>query len=271
MDEAIARLPVLDGFDGMASREPRLEQVVPVSEVPTAMPGRITIRNPFTSPGNAADEPDTAESLEIATLNGQVVVTPFRSRRADAVRAKLAELNLTARDVRDAVKWARETIATARTNANRAPDGAAASRTRSTPPRVVVDTELVLAALVSSGGSPADLRREWQRRRFTPLASKAMADELMGGLARPGFRLTTDEQEDLLFDYLLFCEIVEVPIPSPSIPGGRNPFDVPSFALAVAGGASCLVADDRELPGLRGELPFPIVGADDFLARLPPD
>lgn len=235
------------------------------------MPGRITIRNPFTSPGKPADEPDTAESLEIATVNGQVVVTPFRSRRADAVRAKLAELSLTARDVRDAVKWARGTMATSRSNANRAPDRTVASRARSTPPRVVVDTDLVLAALVSSGGAPAVLRRGWQRRRFTPLASKATADELMGGLARPRFRLTTDEQEDLMFDYLLFCEIVELPIPPPSIPGGRNPFDVASFALAVAGGASCLVADDRELLGLRGELPCPIVGADDFLARLPPE
>ena len=95
-----------------------------------------------------------------------------------------------------------------------------------------------------------------------------MADELMGGLARSRFRLTADEQEDLLFDYLLFCEIVELPIPPPSTPGGRNPFEVPSFALAVACGASCLVADDRELLGLRGELPCPVVGADDFLAQL---
>lgn len=235
------------------------------------MTARITIRNPFTSPGKTADEPGPVESLEIATLSGQVVVTPFRSQRADAVRAKLAELDLTDQDVRDAVTWVREAMArSSRRNENRAPEGVAASRAGSTPPRVVVDTDLVLSALVSSGGSPAVLRRGWQRRRFTPLASKAMADELMGGLARPRFCLTTNEQEDLLFDYLLFCEIVEVPTPPPSIPTGRNPFDVPCFALAVAGGANCLVADDRELLGLRAELPCPIVGADDFVAQLEP-
>ena len=234
------------------------------------MTDRATIRNPFTPPGKTAGGPGPVESLEVATLNGQVVFAPFRSQRADAVRAKLAELDLTARDVRDAVTWAREEMATSRTKGSRAPDGVAASHTRSTPPRVVVDTDLVLSALVSSGGAPAVLRRGWQRRRFTPLASKAMADELMGGLARPRFRLTTDEQEDLLFDYLLFCEIVEVPIPPPSTPAGRNPFDVPSFALAVAGDANCLVADDREVPGFRAELPCPIVGADDFLAQLEP-
>lgn len=224
----------------------------------------------FTLPGKYAGEPGQVEYVEVVAGNGQVALTPFRSQRADAVRAKLAELDLTAQDIRDAVTRAREVMATSRTKGNRAPDGTAASHAGPAPPRVVVDTELVLSALVSSGGAPAVLRRGWQRRRFTPLASKAMADELMGGLARPRFRLTTDEREDLLFDYLLFCEIVEVPIPPPSIPTGRDPLDVPSFALVVAGGASCLVADDRELLGLRAELPCPIVGADDFLAQLEP-
>lgn len=244
---------------------------MPVSEEPAAMTARVTIRNSFTLPARAAGEPGAVESLEVATLNGQVVVTPFRSRRADAVRAKLAELGLTDRDVRDAVIRAREAMATSsRTNENRAPGGEASGRARSAPPRVVVDTDLVLSALVSSGGGPAALRRGWQRRRFIPLASKAMVDELMGGLARPRFRLSTGEQEDLLFDYLFFCKIVEVPVFPSAIPTGLNPFGVSSLVLAIAGGASCLVADDRELLGLRAELPCPIFGADDFLAQLEP-
>ena len=235
------------------------------------MRAKVTTRNPFTLPGKAAREPGPVESLEVATVNGQAIVTPFRSHRSDAVRAKLAELDLTARDVRDAVSSVRETMATSsRTNENRAPDGMAASRARSTPPRVVVDTDLVLSALVTSGGAPAALRRGWQRRRFIPLASKAMVDELMGGLARPRFCLSTDEQEDLLFDYLFFCKIVELPIPPAAIPTGLIPFDVSSLVLAIAGGASCLVADDRELLGLHAELPCPIFGADDFLAQLEP-
>ena len=35
------------------------------------------------------------------------MLTPVRIQRADAVRAKLAELNLQEQDVADAVKWAR--------------------------------------------------------------------------------------------------------------------------------------------------------------------
>ena len=235
------------------------------------MPARITIRNPFTLPGKGNGDPRPVEHVEVATLNGQVVVSPARIERAGAVRAKLAELDLTAQDARDAVTWAREAIATPVAKGNRAPDAMAASRPESTSPRVVLDTDLVLSALVFSGGATAVLRTGWQRRQFTPLASKAMADELMGGLARPRFALTTDEQEDLLFDYLLFSEIVEVPVPPPAIPTGLDPLDVPSLELAIAGRANCLVTGNRDLLSLAARISCPIVGADDFLARLEPE
>jgi hypothetical protein len=39
---------------------------------------------------------------------GQVVLTPVRIQRSDAVRAKLAELNLSDADITDAVAWARQ-------------------------------------------------------------------------------------------------------------------------------------------------------------------
>lgn len=146
----------------------------------------------------------------------------------------------------------------------------AASRTKRTPPRVVLDIDLVLAALVSSDGAAAALRRGWQNRRFTPLASKDVAGELTGALVWPGFALSTDEQEELFFDYLLYCEIVEVPASAPSTPTGRGPSCAASLALAIAGRATCLVMEDRDLPGLGAELSCPIVGRDDFLARLEP-
>ena len=138
------------------------------------------------------------------------------------------------------------------------------------PPRVVLDTEPVLSALVLSGGATADLRKGWQSRRFTPLASKATAGELMRVLTSPRFALPAGEQEELLFDYLLFCEIVDVPVPPPPTATGRDPFDVPFLELAVAGRASCLVTGSRDLPGLAAGFPCPIVEAGEFLAQLEP-
>jgi len=40
--------------------------------------------------------------------NGRIVLTPVRLNRADAVRAKLADLGLTESDVAQAVAWARK-------------------------------------------------------------------------------------------------------------------------------------------------------------------
>lgn len=47
-----------------------------------------------------------AEYFEVEASGGRIVLTPVRIQRADAVRAKLAELKLGDVDVADAVAWA---------------------------------------------------------------------------------------------------------------------------------------------------------------------
>jgi hypothetical protein len=47
------------------------------------------------------------EYFEVQARDGQIVLTPVRIQRADAVRAKLAELGIEEADVADAVAWAR--------------------------------------------------------------------------------------------------------------------------------------------------------------------
>ena len=42
------------------------------------------------------------------TSNGRIVLTPVRIQRGDAVRAKLAELDIGEQDIADAVQWARQ-------------------------------------------------------------------------------------------------------------------------------------------------------------------
>ena len=79
-----------------------------------AMPARITTRNPFTPVEKDPGEPRPVEYLVVATRNGEAVLTPVRTQRADAIRAKLATLNLTAKDVRGVVARAREAGATPR-------------------------------------------------------------------------------------------------------------------------------------------------------------
>lgn len=136
------------------------------------------------------------------------------------------------------------------------------------PPRVVLDTNLVLPVLIFSAGALVTLRRGWQNQRFTPLVSKATASELIRVLSYPKFRLSDAEQEDLLADYLPFCESVRVPNPPPPTPTCRDAYDVPFLELALTGDAQFLVTGDQELLSVAAEFPCPIVKADNFLKGL---
>ena len=68
-----------------------------------------------------------------------------------------------------------------------------------------MDTNVVLSALVFSGGSTALLRRRWQQRDFVPLVSTATAQELVRVLAYPKFGLDSSDREELLADYNLLA------------------------------------------------------------------
>jgi putative PIN family toxin of toxin-antitoxin system len=135
-------------------------------------------------------------------------------------------------------------------------------------PRVVIDTNLVLSALVFAGGRLAPLRLAWQDQRVLPLVSRATAAELIRALAYPKFKLAAHEQEELLADYLPYCKTVRIPAPPPATPPCRDAFDVPFLELALAGKADALVTGDKDLLCLAGSLACPILNADQFLNTL---
>jgi uncharacterized protein len=134
--------------------------------------------------------------------------------------------------------------------------------------RVVIDTNLVLSALVF-GGSTAKLRLAWQDDdRLMPLASKATVTELIRVLAYPKFKLTASEQADLLADYLPFCETVLMPNLLPEIPDCRDPFDAPFLVLALVGKADYLVTGDLDLLCLADQFVCPIVTLQEFFTSI---
>ena len=134
-------------------------------------------------------------------------------------------------------------------------------------PRVVVDTNILISALVF-GGRISKLRLAWQSGSFVPLVSKVTTTELIRVLAYPKFKLMRIEQEDLLSDYLLFCESVVIPNILPVIPACRDLFDVPFLLLALVGKADFLVTGDRDLLSLKDDFSCPIVTVEDFLQVL---
>lgn len=138
-------------------------------------------------------------------------------------------------------------------------------------PRVVIDTNLVLSALVFAKGRLTPLRHAWQGALCQPLASSATAAELLRVLAYPKFRLSAAEQQELLADYLPYCATVRMPAKSPATPACRDPFDLPFLQLAIAGKANYLVTGDQDLLCLASQFACPIITAEQFLKTLARD
>ena len=136
---------------------------------------------------------------------------------------------------------------------------------------------MVISALVFQGGHLARLRQQWQTHTLRPLICKETAKELIAALAYPKFRLSAQEQEALLADYLPFCEVVHVlteetgeptPIEARRTPVCRDPDDAKFLALALRGRAACIVTGDRDLLTLNGAEGLSILTPQAFFERL---
>lgn len=122
------------------------------------------------------------------------------------------------------------------------------------PMRVVLDTGVIVSALVFGGDWGGQLRTAWQARRFVPLASATTTSELIRELGYPKFRLSIDDQHELLADYLTWVEAVQASQMPRGAPVCRDRFDQLFVDLALAGRADALVAGDGDLLAMRGKL-----------------
>jgi hypothetical protein len=71
------------------------------------MLAKITAKNQLTLPKAVTNAVGPTEYFDVQARDGQIILTPVRIQRADAVRAKLAELGLQEQDLTDAVGWVR--------------------------------------------------------------------------------------------------------------------------------------------------------------------
>ena len=74
------------------------------------MLAKLTSKNQLTLPKAATAAIGATDYFEVETRDGQIILTPVRIQRADAVRAKLAELALGSNDIAAAVTWARQRV-----------------------------------------------------------------------------------------------------------------------------------------------------------------
>jgi len=116
--------------------------------------------------------------------------------------------------------------------------------------RLILDTNILISALLSPLGAPAQLLDAWERKRFTLVACNALIAELRDVAGRPFFRarLRASLAELLaagLRDFSFFCR----DLPSGSV--APDPKDSFLLALVEASQSEFLVTGDKELLSLK--------------------
>lgn len=72
------------------------------------MLAKLTSKNQITLPKEVMRTFQNVPYFEVHEENGRIVLTPARIQKADAVREKLSALNITEKDIDEAVRWARK-------------------------------------------------------------------------------------------------------------------------------------------------------------------
>ena len=133
------------------------------------------------------------------------------------------------------------------------------------PPRVVLDTNCLISALLFSNGKVSWLRDAWQTGHFTPLVSRDTVEELMRVLTYPKFKLSKNEQEILLADFLPYAETVQIAEIPKGLPALRDPNDVMFLTLAVISNADALISGDKDVHVVKHQLEgIPILTVAEF-------
>lgn len=117
--------------------------------------------------------------------------------------------------------------------------------------RVVLDTNVLVSALIFSRGRLAWLRSAWCEGLVNPVVCKETAAELIRVLAYPKFKLTPDERKDLLADILPYAEVCVLPDTLPELVSCRDPDDQVFLSLAHAANVDYLVSGDPDILALQ--------------------
>lgn len=133
--------------------------------------------------------------------------------------------------------------------------------------RVVLDTNVLVSALVFRRGPLTWLRDSWVASQIVPLTSVETVAEFRQVLSYPKFGLTDAERQAVLDRYLPWCETVSI-IKHLEVPECRDPGDRQFLELAMAGSADVIVTGDADLLALSPLFTVPIITPPELRNRL---
>jgi putative PIN family toxin of toxin-antitoxin system len=132
--------------------------------------------------------------------------------------------------------------------------------------RAVLDTNVLVSALINPRGTPAQILDLWRGDRFLVLTSEAMMAELEDVLARMRrkrkYRLTNSEVGKLLRMLRQFMISVAADAKEPVV---RDPDDAKLLTCAASGRADYVVTGDADLLSLKEHEGVAIVTPAEFL------
>ena len=135
--------------------------------------------------------------------------------------------------------------------------------------RAVVDTNILVRAVIKPQGSVGPVLQRLRRRDYTLLLSRATLDEFVEVVHRPRLRVKYGSSESTLRAVIrlivLRSELVQ---PDVQIVVCRDPKDDKFFEVAVSGQAGVIVSGDEDLLTLDPYAGIPIVSPSRFLAML---
>ena len=135
--------------------------------------------------------------------------------------------------------------------------------------RAVIDTNILVRAVIKPQGSVGPVLQRLRRRDYTLLLSRATLDEFVEVIHRPRLRTKYQLSESTLRAVLRLV-VVRSELVHPDVPIAvcRDPKDDKFLEVAVAGQADVIVSGDADLLILAPFANIPIVSPSRFLAML---
>lgn len=124
-----------------------------------------------------------------------------------------------------------------------------------TSPRVVLDTNCLVSAMIFNGVLSSKFRPLWINRQIIPVICPETERELREVLAYPKFLLSNVAQDILLRELLDFAEYFPEISPVESIEGLSDTKDTKFIRLAQKANTDFLISGDKHILNLRDRLP----------------
>lgn len=110
--------------------------------------------------------------------------------------------------------------------------------------RVILDTNILLSALIVRGTPPDGLYNAWRKGRFTLISAELQIDEMKAVLRRPSFQARVKPWEvGLLINHIR--QVAEIITALPDLEVSSDPNDNFLLAMAQVSGADYLVTGDK--------------------------